>query len=590
MRKTAQAVAFLFFVPWVSLIGAQAQKSDGPAELPRVHVNSAMADTPAPGKTLPVKSGDNLQAVIDKASCGDTIRLEAGGEWSGAFKFPAKKCDDQHWIIVRTSAPDRELPPEGTRISPCYAGVASLPGRPDFHCSSPKHVLARLIFSNTGGGPIVFQDGANHYRFTGLEITRGAPGKTVYNLAVNFQKGSSDHLIYDRDWIHGTAQDETTRGVAMTNSSYVAVVDSYLNDFHCVAGTGACGDSQAINGGTGDHPGGPYKIENNFLEASGENVMFGGGPATVTPADIEIRHNHVFKPLTWNRDDPNFVGGTSGKPFIVKNLFELKNAERVLLEGNIMENVWGGFTQAGFAILLTPKNQNNLCPICKTNDITIRYNLARHMASGLVVGTGLSDAGGASSGGGRLSIHDNVFEDIEGKQLGGFGALFQISSTEPPLHDLKITHNTGFPPKTLFILGVDVAREKIANFEFSDNLVSVGDTEIMPTGGGPKNCAFQPQRQGFDGVLKSCFNGYKFSHNGLIGSRGGWPKDNFIHNDLGKAGVVEVSSKGTAKYQLCGAAGSQSCSHSSSLLKAGSDGKDVGADLSAIETATKGVE
>ena len=63
----------------------------------------------------------------------------------------------------------------------------------------------------------------------------------------------------------------------------------------------------------------------------------------------------MYKPLTWKPDQPGFVGGTSGRPFIVKNLFELKNAQRVLFEGNILENTWGGFSQKGFAIVLTPK-------------------------------------------------------------------------------------------------------------------------------------------------------------------------------------------------------------------------------------------
>jgi len=62
-------------------------------------------------------------------------------------------------------------------------------------------------------------------------------------------------------------------------------------------------------------------------------------------------------------------GGLDGNPFIVKNLFELKNAQRVLFEGNVAEYTWGGFTQAGYALMLTPKNQagtdgSNLCPAC----------------------------------------------------------------------------------------------------------------------------------------------------------------------------------------------------------------------------------
>src|SRR5277367_5071251 len=95
-------------------------KFDGPAELPRVFVHSALADTPAPGKTLLAKSGDNLQTLIDEAACGDTVKLDAGANFVGHFRLPKKPCDDAHWIVIRTSAPDDALPPEGTRINPCY--------------------------------------------------------------------------------------------------------------------------------------------------------------------------------------------------------------------------------------------------------------------------------------------------------------------------------------------------------------------------------------------------------------------------------------------------------------------------------------
>jgi len=65
--------------------------------------------------------------------------------------------------------------------------------------------------------------------------------------------------------VHGTATDETTRGLALGGSTTVAVVDSYFNDFHCIAVTGACTDAQAISGGLGSLTQGPYKINDNFL-------------------------------------------------------------------------------------------------------------------------------------------------------------------------------------------------------------------------------------------------------------------------------------------------------------------------------------
>jgi hypothetical protein len=562
---------------------------DGPAELPRVYVNSSLSDTPAPGKSLLVKDAGELQSALETAHCGDRILLQAGARFTGNFKVPAKNCDDAHWIIVRTSADDSALPPEGTRITPCYAGVASLPGRPLYACSPPRNVMAKLVSTAKNGQPVTLEEGANHYRFLGLEITRESPG-VVYNVILMKGQGTNHHLVFDRDWIHGTAQDETTRGVGLGTSTSVAVVDSYLTDFHCVAVTGTCVDAQAIVGGLGDYPMGPYKIVNNFLEASGESLLFGGGEATQNPQDIEIRRNHLFKPLTWMRGSEGFVGGESGKPFIVKNLFELKNAQRVLFEGNILENAWGGFSQTGFAILLTPKNQNNRCPICKTTDLTIRFCRVSHAANGMVIGTGLSDAGGAASGGARYSIHDVVFDDIDGKAYGGLGALFQITSTSPALRDVSIDHVTGFPPFALFLFGVDVDRAKIINFSFTNNLVGVGDNDIFSTGGGAKNCAFLPRRQGLAGVLKSCFASFTFTHNALVGSAGGWPGGNSTPRDPSAVHLQDFRQGKGGDYRLCTDKNTANCKKASPFRKVGSDGKDLGADLDAIKAATEGIE
>jgi hypothetical protein len=182
-----------------------------------------------------------------------------------------------------------------------------------------------------GSGPVQFAAGANHYRLIGLEITRPVGTPVVHNLVSVQGGGAADHVVLDRVWLHGTAQDDTVRGVALGGMTNFGVVDSFFSDFHCTATVGACTDAQSVLGGLGSLPMGPYKVVNNFLEASGENILFGGGTATLTPADIEVRRNHFFKPLIWKKGQPGYVGGSSGYPFVVKNHFELKNAQRVLM-------------------------------------------------------------------------------------------------------------------------------------------------------------------------------------------------------------------------------------------------------------------
>ena len=143
----------------------------------------------ARGAKHSVKTSADLQKALNAAQCGDTISLQAGSAFTGLFTFPAKQCDDAHWIVVRSSAADSALPPEGTRATPCYAGTASLPGRRSLGCSNASNVLAKLAFAGTGSGPVVFAPGANHYRLLGLEITHSTPNMVVYNLVSNQSGG-----------------------------------------------------------------------------------------------------------------------------------------------------------------------------------------------------------------------------------------------------------------------------------------------------------------------------------------------------------------------------------------------------------------
>jgi hypothetical protein len=562
---------------------------DGPAELPRVFVKSGLADTPARGKLVSVKSRDNLQGALDSAGCGDTIQLEAGASFAGRFRLPKKPCDDAHWIVIRTSAPDNALPPEGTRISPCYAGVASLPGRPSFHCAAVKNQMARIILPGQGVGPILFADGANHYRFLGLEITREPSSAELIALASPDGPVAADHIIFDRVWMHGTAQDNTRRGLYLSGTSYMAVVDSFFSDFHCTAKV-SCTDSQAISGAAGDLPMGPYKIVNNFLEASGENILFGGAQATATPADIEIRHNYLFKPLTWMSGQPGFVGGPNGNPFIVKNHFELKNAQRVLFEGNVLENSWGGFSQTGFSIVLTPKNQyfgpirGSVCPTCRVTDVTIRNCTISHVGSGFQIGNGSDRGGEPSAAGERYSIHDIVINDIDGKKFGGFGAFMVLISNQPMLKDVRIDHVTGPPSRVFMNIGVKPAH--IRNFTFTNNLVGPNEREVTTTGG-PDNCVNQPEKLGLIGILRNCFDAGTFSNNVIINGTGLLPPGNFTPKDLDSVGFVKEGT-GLDAFRLCRAKGA-SCKSASKYINAGNDHKDVGADIDAVNSAIRGV-
>lgn len=572
----------------LSVSAATSSNYDGPAELPRVYLNTAVSDTPAPGSTINVLAGGDLQNALNQANCGDTVMLQAGATffsgstYGGPFTLPAKACDDRHWIILRTSAPDTSLPPEGTRMTPCYAGVASLPGRPALACTSTKRVLATISYSGTGDGPLIFAPGANHYRLMGLEVTRTAnDGKSVASLIGPTQHCSMSQIVLDRLYIHGTPVDETRRGVRLSGGTSIAVQDSYISDLHCSV-TGGCTDSQAVAGGTGSLPMGPYKINHNFLEASGENIIFGGGPATQTPADIEIRFNHFFKPMTWLQGQPGFAGPA----FIVKNHFELKNAQRVLFDSNVLENTWGGFSQHGYSVVITPKNQHdgkddtNVCPLCLVTDVTVRYVTISHVGGAFLIANALSGPhGGPPSKGERYSIHDVIADDIDAVKYTGYGIFAQLSTIATPLlQRVTINHVTAFPPHVLFAVGAPEPVQMLG-IVFTNSIVTSGDSPFTSTGPFPNapNCAHShiPLT-----TLTHCFSGSTFSSNAILAapqqySPSKWPTRNFFNSAIA-IGLVNYNNGTGGDYHLL---------PSSPAIGAASDGSDLGANVDAVLSA-----
>ena len=90
-------------------------------------------------------------------------------------------------------------------------------------------------------------------------------------------------LVLDRMYIHGTATGAMRRGVGLNGAS------SGLSTRTSASAMTTGSDAQAVSGWSGP---GPFKIVNNYLEASGENVMFGGSDPLINgliPSDIEIR-------------------------------------------------------------------------------------------------------------------------------------------------------------------------------------------------------------------------------------------------------------------------------------------------------------
>jgi hypothetical protein len=302
------------------------------------------------------------------------------------------------------------------------------------------------LISWKGEGVVVAEKGAHHYRFIGIEVT---PYEETYLYSLmwfgsNRERTIEDlphHIVVDRCFLHGDPKKGSRRGVAL-NGRHLAVIDSYLSDFKEVGG-----DSQAILGWGGA---GPFRIANNYLEGAGENVMFGGGDPFIkdlVPADIEVRGNHMVKPLRWKKNEPTF----EGTAWTVINLFELKNARRVVVEGNVLEYNWEE-AQSGFAVLFTVRNQDGKAPWSVVEDVQFVNNIIRHSGSGItLMGHDNNRPRDQSEETKRILIRNNLWEDIGGGRWGGRGILFQMVEGTS---DVGIERNTGIQQGyALFAMG-----------------------------------------------------------------------------------------------------------------------------------------
>jgi uncharacterized protein (TIGR03437 family) len=411
------------------------------------------------------------------------------------------------------------------------------------------------------------EPGASGYRLAGLEMTIQNSVNLSYGIVV-LGDGSAtsaaqlpSDIIVDRSYIHGTSTCNCQRGVAF-NGIGEAVIDSYISDIHW---DGV--DSQAICGWAGP---GPFKIVNNYLEAAGENIMFGGSPPAITnliPSDIEIRQNHIIKPLTWMSPNP--------KLWTVKNLFELKNAQRMIMDGNILENNWIE-AQSGFAILFQGIPQSNTDLWSTVQDITFTNNILRHSNSGVNFCGGCWYATAPDPGNSRVArvyFANNLLDDINGPAYdGGTGAggglAFQLLSN---VSDLVIAHNTVLNTGTLMVLD----GKPSPRVNFVNNIASHGPWGITGSGLGSGNTAITTLLP--DSVIAG--NLIVGLQNTLTAQN--YPTGNLFPTSMTAVGFVTYANGNGGNYQL---------SSSSIYRNAGMDGKDPGVDTTGLDNALSGID
>ena len=446
-------------------------------ELPRVFLDFQFPTVT--GRTIEVEKGDNLQKALNKAQRGDEIVLAAGATFTGNFVLPAKSGTvADGWIVVRSEQLS-QLPAIGTRVRPTSANL-----------------MPKIVTPNSDPA-IKTAAEASGWWLAGLEVTVPTTmTKQQYGLIWLGDAGGSasdmpGDLVLDRLYVHGENAN-VSRCVAL-HAARAQVSDSYLAECHAKGF-----DSQAIWGSNGP---GPFKIVNNFLQGAGENIMFGGATPAIpglVPSDIEIRGNYIQTPLSWK--------GVWTK----KNLLELKNAARVLIEANVFEGSWTD-AQTGWAMIL----RDDGCDWCYSRDVTVKRNLIRH------VGAGINIANALNRGATRYSVTENVLDSIgTGGYTGdlrGFQLLGGVSSVTLERNLISVSP-----------LASALLSEGGKPCVFKDNVWASGNYGVIASGKSP----------GTRSLTHGCGSAFVWSGMTMIGVSNG---------NIYPAGTIWVGSEGRAQ-------------------------------------------
>jgi hypothetical protein len=371
-----------------------------------------------PRTTWSVAQGDNLQTIINVASLGDTIVIDAGASFQGNYTLPNK-----YGVMTLTLTTNATLPAADARITPATA--AGLP----------------IIRAAAGGLPaLATTPGCHDYAIVGLRFPANPGG---FNDIIGLGDGSAAqnsaslvpyNLTLDRLYIYGDPLTGQKRGISLHSAS-TTIKNCYIADIKV-----ASQDSQAIASWNGP---GPYLIDNNYIEGAGENVLFGGDTIRILnqlPSDLTFTNNDVAKPYSWR-----------GGPWQIKNLFEVKCGQRFYIHNNRFEYDWAE-AQDGDPVLFTVRNEYGAHNWATVRDITFSGNYLRHAGGGISI-LGRDDRPGyVSVLATNFLIEDNEITDVNWS-YGGGGVILELNNGGD---NITFNHNTCINAgggNTVYLLG-----------------------------------------------------------------------------------------------------------------------------------------
>lgn len=319
------------------------------------------------------------------------------------------------------------------------------------------------------------------WKFSGIEIRKKVGQTTEYNLVQigaeeNSRAAIPANITFDRVYIHGVREENGPRVCLFINAAAVTIVDSTIEMCNKEGEEG-----KAI---TFYQAPGPMVIRNNYIGAGSINLLTGGNFVYVENlisgdnGGITIEGNHFTRPL-WQKytagtggagapagactDDTFYLNISDGqwykcassawavgptcaegeyfrrtdvaqncgagacwacngsgafasssvfRPFnyATKNLLEIKSAKDVVIRGNVFENNWINSDQSGYAVWLPSQvSQYNANGWVRGENIRFERNLIRYSTQGLRIA---SEGSGFGVNNNKIRVRDVLMAEI----------------------------------------------------------------------------------------------------------------------------------------------------------------------------------
>jgi hypothetical protein len=514
------------------------------ARISAIGVCYCIAMITASAAVTQVPANANLQQYLDAAQAGDTLVLPPGATYTGNFVLPVKNPklgSDADYITIITAGFGQSS--SAQRVS-----------------ASNAPAMAKIVDPGNGLPAFLAPIYSHYWRLVGLEIFPATPQTAIYDLIDIGSYGSDQntlaqaplHFAFDQCYIHGWPNVNFKRGIAM-NGGDISVTNSWISEFHS-----DFQEAQALDSGNGP---GPFHIINNHLEGSAENVFFSSPPSIpgLVPTGIEIRQNHLYKPLSLKVGEAGFTGYT---PWI-KNFIEVKNGQDIVIDGNLMENNWvqapPGNAQLGQAIVLGPRTGGTDFDVA-VQRVAITNNVIRHVG-GVITMAGVDDTGAQHIPANTVTFRNNLVDDIRNDYA--YPGVGSLAIEVLGVSNVVIDHNDLFYPPQLSYLVVSPTDGQLV---FTNNIFPFGVGLNSPCGwkAGALACMFP------DGTI---------NQNVAVSAMFDWmPAGTFEPANMDQVGFLNLAG-GPSDYH------NYALSASSPYHGAATDGSDVGVNFANIDKA-----